>query len=61
MKNNNEKLITIFFNMHCDVHCYSAKFEIKIQLVYGVTKKINCIVGVNELNNIVWKVNRTKL
>jgi len=31
--------------MHCDVHYYSAKFEIKIQLVYGETKKINCIRG----------------
>ena len=29
--------------MHCDVQYYSAKFEIKIQLVYGETKKINCI------------------
>ena len=25
--------------MHCDVHYYPAKFEIKIQLVYGETKK----------------------
>ena len=25
--------------MHCDVHYYSANFEIKIQLVYGETKK----------------------
>ena len=31
--------------MHYDVHYYSAKFEIKIQLVYGETKKINCIRG----------------
>ena len=38
MKNNDE-------NMHCDVHYYPAKFEIKIQLVYGVTKKTNCIMG----------------
>ena len=28
-----------FFNMHCDVHYYPAKFEIKIQLVYEGTKK----------------------
>ena len=27
--------------MHCDVHYYPAKLEIKIQLVYGETKKIN--------------------
>ena len=45
MKNNNEKLITDIFNIHCDVHYYSAKFEIKIQLVYGETKKTNCIMG----------------
>ena len=25
--------------MHCDVHYYSAKYEIKNQLVYGETKK----------------------
>jgi len=25
--------------MHCDVHYYPAKFEIKIQLVYGEIKK----------------------
>ena len=34
MKNNDD-----FFNMHCDVHYYSTKVEIKIQLVYGETKK----------------------
>jgi hypothetical protein len=45
MKNNDEKIIIIFFNTHCDVHYYSAKFDIKIQLVYGETKKINCIMG----------------
>ena len=43
MKNNNEKIITNFFNMHCDVRYYTAKFEIKIQLIYGETRKINCI------------------
>ena len=32
-------------NMHCDVHYYPAKFEIKIQLVYGETKKLNCVRG----------------
>ena len=41
-----EKNITCFLNTHCDVHYYHAKFEIKIQLVYGVTKKINCIMGI---------------
>ena len=25
--------------MHCDIHYYPTKFEIKIQLVYGETKK----------------------
>ena len=30
-----------FLNMHCDVHYYPAKSEIKIQLVYGETKKID--------------------
>ena len=24
-----------FFKMHCDVHYYSAKVQIKIQLMYG--------------------------
>ena len=32
--------------MHCDVHYYLAKFEIKIQLVYGVTKKEKLYYGV---------------
>jgi len=45
MKNNDKRIITIFFNMHYDVHYYSAKFEIKIQLMYGETKKTNCIWG----------------
>ena len=44
MKNNDEKIIN-FFNMHCDVHYYPPKFEIKIQLVYGETKKTNYIMG----------------
>ena len=38
------KIIKLFLNMHYDVHYYSAKFEIKIELVYGETKK-NCIRG----------------
>ena len=46
MKNNDDKFITIFFNMYCDVHYYSTKFEIKIQLVYRETKRTNCIMGV---------------
>ena len=33
------------FNMHCDVYYYPAKFEIKIQLVHGETKKTNYIWG----------------
>ena len=44
MKNNDEKLYQ-FFNMHCDVYYYIAKFKIKIQLMYGETKKINYIMG----------------
>jgi len=43
MKNNDGKHYN-FFNMHCDVHYYSAKFDIKIQLVFGETKKTNCIM-----------------
>ena len=35
MKNYNN-----FFNMHCDVHCYSAKFEIKIHLCMKKKKQI---------------------
>ena len=31
--------------MHCDVNYYAAKFEIKIQLVYGEKEKINYIMG----------------
>jgi len=40
MKQNNN-----FFNIHYDVRYYSVKFEIKIQLVCGETKKTNCIMG----------------
>ena len=39
------KIIKLFLNMHGDVQYYPAKFDIKIQLVYGETKKINCIMG----------------
>ena len=35
-----------YLNIHCDVHYYLAKFEIKIQLVYGVTKKEKLYYGV---------------
>ena len=35
----------IFFSIHCDAYYYLAKFKIKIQLVYGETKKINCVMG----------------
>jgi hypothetical protein len=31
--------------MHCDVHYYPAKFEIKIQLVHGEIKKTIYIMG----------------
>ena len=30
--------------MYYDVHYYPAKFEIKIQLVYGEIKKINYVM-----------------
>ena len=45
MKKNDEKIITNFLDMHCGLHYYSAKFEIKIELVYGEAKKTNCIMG----------------
>jgi len=45
MKNNDKRIITIFFNIHYDVHYYSAKFEIKIQLMYGETKKDKVYMG----------------
>ena len=45
MKNNDEKILTTFLNIHYDIHYYPTKFEIKIQLVYGITKKTNCIMG----------------
>ena len=32
--------------MHCDVQYYHAKFEIKIQLVHGETKKDKLYYGV---------------
>ena len=40
------KNYTFFLNIHCDAHHYPAKFEIKIQLVYGVTKKEKLYYGV---------------
>ena len=39
------KIIKLFLNMNYDIHYYAAKFEIKIELEYGETKKINCIRG----------------
>ena len=39
--------------MHRDVHYYLAKFEIKIQIVYGETKSDRLYYGANELNSIV--------
>ena len=46
MKTNGKKY-NVFLNIYYDVHWHYhlAKFEIKIQLVYGVTKKTNCIMG----------------
>ena len=45
------KIIKNFLNMHCDVYYYLAKFEIKIQLVYGETKK----------TTYVWRNKKDKL
>ena len=45
--------------MHRDVHYNPVKFEVKFQLVYGETKRTNCIMGQNELNGIVQGVNWT--
>ena len=39
---NNGKIIKLFVNMNCYVHYYAAKFEIKIQLVYGEKKDKLC-------------------
>ena len=36
------KIIKLFLNMH---HYYPAQFEVKFQLVYRETKKINCLMG----------------
>ena len=47
------KIMMKKFNMSCDAHYHAEKFKIKIQLEYGETNKINCIMGWNELNNIV--------
>ena len=46
MKNNDEKIITNFFNVYCDVYYYSAKFDIKIQLVYEKNKKRQIVLWV---------------
>ena len=56
MKTNGE----FFLNMHCDVHYYPAKFEIKIQLVYGEIKKVNCIMRVKwtKLHGLEVKLNQ---
>ena len=45
MKNNDEKIIKNCFKMHYGVHYYLAKFEIKIQLVYGEIKKDKLYYG----------------
>ena len=39
--------------MQPDVNYHPAKFDIKIQLVCGETKRTNCIMGLIELNSIV--------
>ena len=46
--------------MHCDVHYYFAKFEIKIQLLYGETKKYKLYYGVkwNKLHIFGGKLNQ---
>ena len=54
------KIIKLFLSMHCDVHYYPAKFEIKIQLVYGEIKKINYDKGVKwtKLHSLGGKLNQ---
>ena len=46
--------------MHCDVHYYPAKFEIKLRLVYGEIKKINYGKGVKwtKLHSLGGKLNQ---
>ena len=44
--------------MHCNVHYYPAKFEIKIQLVYGETKKNYIGVKWTKLHNLGSKLNQ---
>ena len=39
------KIYNNFFNMRCDVHYNPAKFEIKLQLVYGVIKRQIILCG----------------
>jgi hypothetical protein len=38
------KIYQIFFNIDYDVHYHRAKLQIKIQLVYHITKITNCIM-----------------
>ena len=51
MKIKHVKIIIIFLNMHRDVHYYPVKFKFKFNLC--MEKKINYIMGWNELNGIV--------
>ena len=46
--------------MHCDVHYYPTKFEIKIQLVYGETKKdkLNYVVKWIKWHNLGGKLDQ---
>ena len=39
------KIYNIFLDMRPDVQYNPAKFEIKIQLMYGKITKTNCIMG----------------
>ena len=45
--------------MHCDVHYYYAKFKIKIQFMYGETKKKTLYMGVKwtKLHSLGGKLN----
>ena len=54
MKNYNN-----FFNMHCDVHYYSAKFEIKIHLYMKKKKgKLYYRVKWTKLHSLEDKLNQ---
>ena len=59
MKNNDEKLITIFFNMHCDVHYNPAKFEIKNTTCVWIKQKRQIVLcGKIKWHGLAGKLNQ---